>query len=60
MSQNVQKRLSQHNRGENKSTKAYRPWELLLVKEFGERLEARNFEKYLKTGIGRDFLKTLK
>ncbi|MFH1360916.1 MAG: GIY-YIG nuclease family protein [Candidatus Omnitrophota bacterium] len=31
---NVSVRLQQHNRGENESTKAYRPWELVRKEEY--------------------------
>ncbi|BDX37592.1 hypothetical protein CYCD_09470 [Tenuifilaceae bacterium CYCD] len=29
--QDVQRRLLEHNRGETKSTKGYRPWELIYT-----------------------------
>ena len=32
------------------------PWEVILSKEFKTRKEALNFEKYLKTGKGREWL----
>ena len=56
---NVQKRLSQHNLKHNKSTKAFGPWILIYQEEFKTRIEARKREKYLKSGIGREFVKTL-
>jgi putative endonuclease len=52
----LDKRLSQHNGGYNKSTKAYRPWIRVYSESFETRVEARNREKYLKSGIGREYL----
>ena len=49
MSKRIQKRLSEHNRGKVRSTKAFVPWIKIYEKEIGERQEAREYEKYLKT-----------
>lgn len=57
--QNVQRRLLEHNRGETKSTKGYRPWELIYTEEVETREEARNLEKYYKGGSGKEKLKRL-
>jgi len=59
MSIDVSKRLKQHNNLQNKSTKAYTPWELIYQEGFDSRIKARQKEKYLKSGIGREFIKTL-
>ena len=56
MTQDIEKRISDHNSGRQKSTKGYRPWELKYKKEFKTRQEARIHEKYLKSGIGREYL----
>ncbi|HNV51870.1 MAG TPA: GIY-YIG nuclease family protein [Tenuifilaceae bacterium] len=53
----VQKRLLEHNRGETKSTKGYRPWVLVYTEEVDSREEARNLEKYYKSGSGKEKLK---
>lgn len=55
--QDVQKRLLEHNRGETKSTKGYRPWVLVYTEEVDSREEARNLEKYYKSGSGKEKLK---
>ena len=55
----ISKRLDQHNKGYNRTTKPYRPFKSVYLKEFDSRLEARQHEKYLKTSKGRDFIKTL-
>ena len=59
MTNDINRRLAEHNNGENKSTKAYRPFVLIYSKEFPDRFSARLKEKYLKSGIGKEFLKTL-
>ena len=59
MTVDVLKRLKQHNLRQNKSTKAYIPWKLIYTKEFETRVEAREKEKYLKSGVGREFIITL-
>ena len=57
MSFNVTDRLEQHNRGYNRSTKSRAPFELFYVEECASRVEARNREKFLKSGQGREFLR---
>ncbi len=55
----VERRLVEHNAGKTKSTKGYRPWKIIYTEEVVGRIAARNKEKYFKTGIGREFLKSL-
>jgi len=59
MSNNVERRLKQHNNGENRSTKPYAPFILILVEEYPSRSEARKREKFLKAGSGKKYLKSL-
>ncbi len=59
MTKNVEKRFNQHNNKENKSTKAYVPWILIHQEQFNNRIEARKREKYLKSGIGREYIKSI-
>ncbi len=59
LTQNIEKRFYQHNAKQNKSTKAYVPWEMLYDEKFKTRIEARTREKYLKSGIGREFIKII-
>jgi len=59
MSEDPVRRLLEHNRGDTKSTKGYRPWKLIYTKDFESRMGARSEEKRLKSGYGREFLKTL-
>ncbi len=58
MTANVQNRIGEHNKGYTKSTKGYRPWELFFFEEYETRDLARQREKYLKSGIGKEFIKS--
>ena len=58
MSADVEKRLREHNSGRTKSTKGYRPWNLVHKEAFPDRETARKREKYLKSGYGKQWLKT--
>ncbi|WP_245967128.1 GIY-YIG nuclease family protein [Ulvibacterium marinum] len=57
LSQNIDKRLKEHNEGWSKSTRAYIPWRVVHSKKFKTRMEARTREKYLKTAAGRRWRK---
>jgi len=57
--ENVQKRLNEHNSGKTKSTKGYRPWDLIFTTECQTRAEARKLEKYYKGGSGKEKLKQM-
>ncbi len=59
MSENVAKRLNQHNMGSTKSTKGYRPWELVYSEKCVDRAKARDREKFFKSGSGKEALKRL-
>ncbi len=58
MADDLQRRLKQHNGGQNRSTKGFLPWDLAYYERFQTRAEARSREKYFKSGIGREFLKS--
>ena len=55
----VQDRLAHHNAGRVKSTKGRRPFRLLHAETCLTAAHAREREKFLKSGQGRDFLRTL-
>jgi len=59
LTNDVDRRLIEHNCGYNKKTKAYKPFKLIYSKKFETRHEARLKEKYLKSGIGKEFLKNI-
>jgi putative endonuclease len=55
--ENVERRIKEHNAGRTKSTKGYRPWKLIYQEEVPGRQNARKREKYLKSGSGKEWLK---
>ena len=59
LTENIKRRFKQHSKGENKTTRAYLPFELILKEFFDDRAEARKREKFLKSGIGKEFLRSL-
>ena len=48
-SNNVLKRLDEHNNGYNKSTKSKKPWKLIFSIELEDRSEALKLERKLKS-----------
>jgi len=59
LTNNLEERLKRHYSGYEKITRSYRPFELIYTEEYSERLKAREREKYLKSGVGKEFLKNL-
>jgi putative endonuclease len=59
MTNNLDRRLRQHNNGESRTTKPYRPFVLIYSEIAENRIAARKREKYLKSGIGKEFLRSL-
>ena len=53
----LQKRLSEHNAGRGFSTKNRGPFELIYYEACLNEQDARAREKYLKTGMGKRYLK---
>ena len=51
----VASRLRAHNAGLSPHTSRNRPWKTLVVIEFDDEEPALAFERYLKTGSGREF-----
>ena len=52
---NIKKRLANHNSGTTPHTQKYMPWELSVCISFKKKDTAIEFEKYLKSGSGRAF-----
>ena len=52
-------RLKEHNGGKNRYTKGLRPWKIFYREFQPDWQSARNREKYLKSGVGKEFLKSL-
>lgn len=57
---NIEMRLKSHNEFGKDWTSRYRPWTLIYSKEFAKKSEAMLYEKWLKSGAGRDFINSLK
>jgi len=56
---NLATRIKSHNEFGNDWTSKYRPWKLIFTKEFTIKSEAMHYEKWLKTGVGREFIASL-
>jgi len=54
---NLKKRLNEHNAGRTKSIKPNIPYKVIYTEQFESRIEAVRREKYLKSGVGREFLR---
>jgi predicted GIY-YIG superfamily endonuclease len=50
-------RLAKHNAGEVPHTSKFKPWRIQTAIAFNSKEKAVAFEKYLKTGSGREFAK---
>ncbi|WP_309614857.1 GIY-YIG nuclease family protein [Flavobacterium sp.] len=59
LTDNLERRFFEHNNGKNKTTKPYLPFKIIYTQEFETRLEARQKEKYFKSGIGKEKLKII-
>jgi putative endonuclease len=53
----LRRRLQEHNWGMSPHTAEYRPWEVAWYAGFLSEEAARAFERYLKSGSGRAFLR---
>lgn len=50
---NLKRRIQEHNAGSTQSTKHMRPLKLVYCEEFSDKKTARERELYLKSGVGR-------
>jgi putative endonuclease len=57
VSDDVDKRLEEHNAGRVKSSRPYRPYKIIHTESFATLLEARRKEKFCKSTTGRRRLK---
>lgn len=53
----LKSRLAEHNAGKSLYTRRFKPWRLASYHAFAEQQKAIAFERYLKSGSGRTFLK---
>ncbi len=59
LTNNPERRIAEHNYKKEKTTRLYAPFKTILIKKYKTRIEARKREKYLKSGIGKEYLKLL-
>ena len=53
----LKQRIADHNAGKSVHTSKFIPWKLVWYCAFPDKLQALEFEKYLKSGSGRAFAK---
>jgi predicted GIY-YIG superfamily endonuclease len=53
----LKQRISDHNAGKSTHTSKFIPWKLVWYCAFPDKLQALQFEKYLKSHSGRAFAK---
>jgi len=58
--ENLEKRILEHNAGKQRSTRGGIPWNLLYIENYNTLSEARKRESYLKSRSGRRFLDKIK
>ena len=56
---NLDRRLKEHNKGKNYSTKNRGSFQLVYSEKYFSRNDARKREKFFKSGIGREFRNNL-
>ena len=52
---NLKKRVAEHNAGASPHTSHWRPWKLVVAIHFEDKEKALAFEQYLKKGSGHAF-----
>jgi putative endonuclease len=58
LTNDIERRMSEHKRGNNRSTKNFKNIKLLYTEQCKDYKSARIREKYLKSGCGKEFLKS--
>lgn len=60
LTSNLERRIQQHNKGYVRTTKPYASFVLLYHESVNTQLEAREREKYWKSGVGKEKLRRLR
>jgi len=55
LTENLKRRLEEHNAGKSTYTAGHRPWKIEVAIRFENDLKAADFERYLKSGSGHAF-----
>ncbi len=56
-SNNLKRRINEHNQGKNFSTSYRRPFKLIYYEAYLSEDDAKKREKFLKTGWGRNYIR---
>ena len=60
MTSDLEERFRSHNElGTKGWTKSFRPWIIIHTEEYINKSDALKREKYLKSGVGREFIESL-
>jgi len=59
LTNNPERRIKEHNNKKESTTRSYAPFDIVIIEEFETRIKAREREKYLKTGFGKEYLKKI-
>ena len=60
MTSDLKARVNRHNDGRERTTRAYKPFELVYSEFCEDRKMARNKEKYWKSSVGKEKLRELR
>ena len=55
LTSDIASRLASHNAGESPVTTRHRPWRVMVLVQFVDERRAVAFERFLKSGAGREF-----
>jgi putative endonuclease len=58
LTNNIEDRVARHNGGRERTTRAYRPFEIVWTEVFETRAEARKREVFLKSGCGKELVRS--
>ena len=56
---NLQRRLKEHNSGKSNYTSKFKPWKIVFTEEADDLATARKREKYFKSAAGRKKIKNI-
>lgn len=59
LTDNVDRRFFEHNKGWVNKTRRYRPYQLIHVELTNNRKQARELEEFFKSGYGREIIKEI-
>lgn len=57
LTNNPNRRFAEHNKGKERTTKPYAPFDMIFIEKHLTRVDARMREKYLKSGSGKEKIK---